>query len=96
MKISKEEVEHTAKLAKLKLDPTQLDKWCEDMGAIIEFANMLNELALPQCDNEAQSMNGLKNALRSDESRPSYEREKMLENAPERYDGCYVVPKIVE
>lgn len=96
MKITKEEVEHTAMLAHLKLDPARLDKWCEDMGAIIEFADMLNTLDLPQCDDEVKSVNGLKNVFRCDESTPSYEREIILKNAPEQYDGCYVVPKIVE
>lgn len=96
MKITKEEVEHTAKLAHLKLEPAQLDKWCENMGSIIEFADMLNTLDLPQCDDEVKSVDGAENVFRRDESGPSYEREIILKNAPEQYDGCYVVPKIVE
>ena len=36
------------------------------------------------------------NVLREDVSRPSFDRDKLLSNAPERADGCFKVPKVVE
>jgi aspartyl-tRNA(Asn)/glutamyl-tRNA(Gln) amidotransferase subunit C len=38
----------------------------------------------------------IKNVFRKDEVVASYDRESLLENAPEQKDGCYKVPKTVE
>ena len=55
----------------------------------------MNELETGEIKPTAQTL-GLFNVFREDESAPSYEREVMLANAPEKDDGCYLVPKLIE
>lgn len=96
MKIESEQVKHVALLAHLRIDPAELEKWSEQMGAIIEFADQLNELDLNDAESNEPGRASLYNVFREDERKESFDRDKILFNAPEQYEGCYVVPKIVE
>ncbi len=96
MKIGYEQVDHVAKLARLGIDDTEKEKWSEQMGNIIAFADRLSELDTSDCDIDGQCGAALTNVFREDECAESYDREKILGNAPKQYDGCYVVPRIVE
>ena len=96
MKIESEQVKHVALLAHLRIDPAELEKWSEQMGAIIEFADQLNELDLNETEMNEVGRASLYNVFREDERKESFDRNKILSNAPEQYEGCYVVPKIVE
>lgn len=96
MKIEKEQVKRIASLAHLEIDDSEQERWSEQMGAIIEFANALGELDLSESEAEACAGARLFNVFREDECAPSFEREKLLSCAPKQYEGCYVVPKIVE
>ena len=96
MKIEESQVKHVASLARLRIDEAEQDKWSEQMGAIIEFADQLNELDLNDAESNEQGSTSLYNVFREDERKASFDRDKILFNAPEQYEGCYVVPKIVE
>ncbi|HHW45439.1 MAG TPA: Asp-tRNA(Asn)/Glu-tRNA(Gln) amidotransferase subunit GatC [Clostridiales bacterium] len=89
------DVKHIAALAKLKIDQSEEEKWSEQMANIIAFADRLNELNLQEIQETEQHYTVF-NVFRDDEKGPSYPREKILANAPEKEDGYYVVPKIVE
>lgn len=95
MKITKEEVLHVAKLARLNLSEEETEKLQSDMESIIEFANTLNELdtegVLPTAHARPMS-----NAFREDVVKESYDRDEILKNAPESEDGGFAVPKVVE
>ena len=96
MKIESEQVKHVALLAHLRIDPAELEKWSEQMGAMIDFADQLNELDLNDAESNEPGSTSLYNVFREDERKESFDRNKILSNAPEQYEGCYVVPKIVE
>ena len=96
MRIESEQVKHVALLAHLRIDPAELEKWSEQMEAIIEFADQLNELDLNDPESNEPGRASLYNVFREDERKESFDRDKILFNAPEQYEGCYVVPKIVE
>ncbi len=96
MKIEKEQVKRVAALAHLKIDDDEQERWSEQLGAVIEFADALGELDLSGTEAESSDKAKLFNVFREDECKPSFEREKILSCAPKRYEGCYVVPKIVE
>ncbi|MBE7021758.1 MAG: Asp-tRNA(Asn)/Glu-tRNA(Gln) amidotransferase subunit GatC [Ruminococcaceae bacterium] len=95
MKISKEEVLHVAKLARLKLSDAEAEALSKDMESIIGFANKLNELDTEGIVPTAHAI-PMSNAFREDVVKPSYDREEMLKNAPSAEDGGYTVPKVVE
>ncbi|MBR2500184.1 MAG: Asp-tRNA(Asn)/Glu-tRNA(Gln) amidotransferase subunit GatC [Clostridia bacterium] len=95
MKITKEEVLHVAKLAKLNLSEEETKKLLTDMESIIEFANTLNELDTEGVVPTAHAR-PMSNAFREDVVKDSYDREEMLKNAPDSFDGGFAVPKVVE
>ena len=96
MKIEQSQVKHVASLARLRIDEAEQEKWSEQMEAIIEFADQLNELDLNDPESNEPGRVSLYNVFREDERKESFDRNKILSNAPEQYEGCYVVPKIVE
>lgn len=95
MKISKEEVLHVAKLARLKLSDSEAEALSKDMESIIGFADKLNELDTEGIVPTAHAI-PMSNAFREDVVKPSYPCEDMLKNAPAAEDGGYTVPKVVE
>lgn len=96
MRIDNEQVKHVAALARLKIEEKDIEKLSDEMGDIIEFADSLNELDVSGVDGSALENLTVFNVFREDELGESYPREEVLANAPEKYDGCYIVPKIIE
>lgn len=95
MNITKEQVQHTASLSKLKLDDAQQQRMIEDLADMIAFADQLNELNTDTIKATAQTLS-LFNVFREDEIACSFERDIILSNAPEKDSGYYLVPKVVE
>jgi aspartyl-tRNA(Asn)/glutamyl-tRNA(Gln) amidotransferase subunit C len=95
LKISKEQVEHVAHLARLNLTEEEKIQMTKDMEAIIEFADQINELDISDVEPTAHVI-PINNVFREDVVRPSMDRDELLSNAPNKEDGCFSVPKIVE
>ena len=95
MKITKEEILHVAKLAKLNLSEEEPESLRSDMESIIDFANTLSELDTEGVVPTAHARY-MVNALREDVIKDSYSEEDILKNAPYQEDGGFAVPKVVE
>lgn len=95
MKISKEQVEHVAHLARLNLTEQEKERMKKDLEAIISFADQLNELEISDVQPTAHVI-PIQNVFRMDKIEPSLDREQLLKNAPENENGCFSVPKVVE
>ena len=95
MKISHEEVEHVARLARLALQPAELEALTGQMDAILGYVEKLNELATESIVPTAHAV-PMENAFREDLVRSSIGIEKALLNAPERDGSCFQVPKVIE
>jgi len=95
MKISREEVEHVARLARLTLQPTELDALTGQMDAILGYVEKLNELETGDIVPTAHAV-PMENSFREDVVRPSIGVEKALQNAPETDGSCFKVPKVIE
>lgn len=95
MKITTDEVKYVANLARLKVSDEEADKLAAQMGDIISFAAQLSELDTEGIEPTNHAIK-VENVLRSDEVRPSYERDALLQNAPDKKAGCFAVPKVVE
>ena len=91
--VSKEDIEYVAKLAKLSLTDEEKEKFIPQLGDIINFANKISEL---NTDNVEPTQHILEtnNVFRKDEIIPSYKREDILKNAPEKEAGCIIVPGV--
>ncbi len=95
MKITQENVEYVAKLARLHISEEQKEKLTEDMAAIITFADKLSEIDTGDIRPAAHAI-PVSNVFREDEIKQSIDRELLLKNAPQKEAGCFSVPKIVE
>ncbi|MFQ6057318.1 MAG: Asp-tRNA(Asn)/Glu-tRNA(Gln) amidotransferase subunit GatC [Anaerolineae bacterium] len=95
MRLSREEVEHIAELAKLGLTEEEKEKFSQQLSAILEYAQMLQQLDTEAIPPTAQVI-ALRNVMRPDEVRPSFPREDILANAPAVEEGCFKVHAILE
>ncbi len=95
MKITREEVEHVARLARLELTEEEKDLFTGQMDAILAYVDKLNELDTANVVPTSHAV-PMENAFREDEVRPSIGIDNALANAPERAEGFFRVPKVIE
>jgi aspartyl-tRNA(Asn)/glutamyl-tRNA(Gln) amidotransferase subunit C len=95
MKVTKETIQHVADLSRLNLAESEIEKLTQEMESILSYVDKLNELDTSNI-KPMEHVIPMKNVLREDVSKKSYDREKILENAPTYQDGCFKVPKVVE
>ncbi len=86
------DIQHLAKLSRLKFSPAEEVKFAAEMKKIVELVEKLPNLdasgALIDPNNPM--------TLRPDTVENSPNRKELLQNAPETQAGCIVVPKVVE
>ncbi len=95
MKITKQEVEHVAKLARLELSDRQKDMFTDQLSNILSYVEQLNELDTKGVEPTSHVLD-IRNVMRDDVAEESLPQEKALFNAPERAAGHYRVPLIIE
>jgi aspartyl-tRNA(Asn)/glutamyl-tRNA(Gln) amidotransferase subunit C len=95
MKISRTEVEHVARLARLALGDTELDALTGEMDAILAYVDQLNQLETDSITPTAHAV-PMANAFRADEARPSFTPEQALSNAPSPDPAGFRVPRVIE
>ncbi len=81
---TKEQIEHIAKLARLKLTPEEMEKMPGQLTSILTWMDVLNEVNTDKVEPTAQ-VTGLTNAFRDDEVRQS-------EAAPDDLLACSPLP----
>ncbi|MGH7261561.1 MAG: Asp-tRNA(Asn)/Glu-tRNA(Gln) amidotransferase subunit GatC [Nitrospiraceae bacterium] len=94
MRITKQDVEHVAKLARLEITETEKETFAQQLSGILTYVEKLNTLKTEGVEPTATVL-GQTNVFREDKARPSLPVEKVLANAPEWTDGFFVVPKII-
>ncbi len=94
-KITLEEVEHVARLARLALTPEEKERMRSHLDAILAYIDKLRELDTTGVEPTSHVL-PITNVMREDEVRPSFPKEEMLANAPERDGDFFRVPKIIE
>ena len=94
MRLTREQVRHVAELAKLKLTEAEEALFQEQLSAILEYADRLDELDTASISPTA-SVLPLHNVMRPDQVRPSFPRDVMLENAPDAEDGFVKVKAVL-
>lgn len=94
-KISKDEIEHLAQLARLILKDEEKEKLTQEIGEILSYAEELNQAETQEIELISQ-ISGLSNIARPDEVTNENKRDKMIQNAPEQKEGFIKVKKIFE
>ena len=91
MAITREEVLHVARLARLELRDDEVERFTEQLSAILEAVAKVSELDLSDVDPTAHPLD-LLNVWSDDEPRPCLPVDEALANAPEREAGFFKVP----
>jgi aspartyl-tRNA(Asn)/glutamyl-tRNA(Gln) amidotransferase subunit C len=91
MAITRDEVLHVARLARLELTEEEVGRFTEQLSAILEAVAKVSELDLSDVEPTAHPLD-LVNVWAEDEPRPSIALEEALANAPEREGGFFKVP----
>jgi aspartyl-tRNA(Asn)/glutamyl-tRNA(Gln) amidotransferase subunit C len=91
--ISRREVEHVAKLARLHFDEEELARLQPELEQIIGYVEQLSELDLSGLEPTSHAV-PLKNVLRPDEPWCGLTHEEAMSNGPAVEGGAFVVPRI--
>ena len=94
-KISDETIECVGVLAKLDLSDEEKEAAKKDMGRMLDYIDMLNQLDTEGVEPMSHVF-PVHNVFREDVVTNGDDRENMLANAPEQRDGAFVVPRTVE
>jgi aspartyl-tRNA(Asn)/glutamyl-tRNA(Gln) amidotransferase subunit C len=93
--ISREEVQHVARLARLHLTDEEAERMREQLDAILAYIDKLRELDVEGVEPTAHAV-PLVNVMRDDALAPCLSQEQALANAPDRADEFFRVPRIIE
>ena len=95
MKLSREEVEHIALLARLGMTETEKEKFSEQLSDILKYFETLQQVDTTNVTPTAQATE-LQNVVRQDKISPSLSQEQVLTNAPWREKEYFKVRTILE
>jgi aspartyl-tRNA(Asn)/glutamyl-tRNA(Gln) amidotransferase subunit C len=89
--ISRDEVLHVARLARLELTDDEVSKFQEQLSAIIDAISKVSELDLSDVPPTAHPLE-IANTWAEDEPRPSLALDEVFANAPDRDEDYFKVP----
>ena len=95
MSIDKENIKHTAKLARISLDENKVESLSKDLSNIFSFIEKLNKI-------DTDKVNPLTSILdhtlrtREDKVTDGDIRDKILENSPNKNEEFFIVPKVID
>jgi len=93
MAITREDVLHVARLARLEIPEDRVEEVQDQLSAILEAVGKVSELDLSDVEPTSHPLD-IVNAWDDDEPRPSLSREDALANAPDPEDGLFRVPAV--
>jgi aspartyl-tRNA(Asn)/glutamyl-tRNA(Gln) amidotransferase subunit C len=95
MTITRAEVQHVARLARLGLSDDEMDQLASELDHILDAMQALGQLDTSAIPPTAQVI-PLQNVMRDDVPRPSWPTDEILKNAPATRDGQFLVPQVLE
>jgi aspartyl-tRNA(Asn)/glutamyl-tRNA(Gln) amidotransferase subunit C len=95
LKITKEEVQYVAHLARLDFHAEETEKFTSQLNDILLYMDKLNKVDTTDVKPVSHAIT-IANAFREDIVRESLRHELSLSNAPEARGNCFLVPKVVE
>jgi len=93
-RLTRADVEHVARLARLALTDDEIAGLTSELGAIIEYAAQVSALDTGGVPATAHPL-PLSNVFRRDDIRPGVSRDEVLAQAPAVEDGRFRVPRIL-
>lgn len=95
MSITRDEVAHLARLARLRLSETELDRLAPQLDVIVNSVARVGEVATPDVPPTSHPL-PLTNVFRPDEVRPGLAPEEALAEAPAVEEQRFQVPRILD
>ena len=95
MKITREQATHVARLAKLSMSERETEQLTSQLEQILTYIDQLNALDTTGVEPTSHAI-FLENVFRDDRVAPSLPVETALKNAPDRENGFFKVPKVIE
>jgi aspartyl-tRNA(Asn)/glutamyl-tRNA(Gln) amidotransferase subunit C len=95
MPITRAEVAHVARLARLGLSENEMSQLTRELDHILDAMQELRQLDTSAIPPTAQVI-PLQNVMREDVSRPPWPVEEILQNAPVTHDRQFLVPPVLE
>jgi aspartyl-tRNA(Asn)/glutamyl-tRNA(Gln) amidotransferase subunit C len=93
--LTRADVEHVARLARLALDDEEIERLTSELGVILDHAAQVSALDTADVPPTAHPL-PLVNVLRADEPTASLDRDEVLAMAPAAEDGRFRVPRILD
>lgn len=94
MAVTIEDVEHVARLARLRFSKEEIEKFTRQFNEILEHVQKLNELDTTKVEPLSHVVE-LSNVFREDTVRASSPSAEILKNAPARTEKFFKVPKVI-
>jgi aspartyl-tRNA(Asn)/glutamyl-tRNA(Gln) amidotransferase subunit C len=88
------DVAYVAKLARLALEPAEIERFGAQLGALLEYVKALEALPVADVAATAQVIPST-NVMRDDVAEPSLPRDAVLAAAPQREGAYFRVPRII-
>lgn len=95
MRLTPEQVEHVALLARLQLGEEERARFTTQLNSILEHFEQLQQIDTSGVPPTSHAV-PMSNVLRDDDPGPSLSPEEALQNAPDKARGCFRVPRVLE
>lgn len=96
MAVTIKDVEHIAKLAKLKFSDSEKEKLRGELNKILDYIDTLNEITDLDKVEPLDNINETENVFREDIAKKCLTKEEALKNAPSKTDNFFKVPKVLD
>ncbi len=93
--ITRDDVVYIAKLSRLGIDDSDLDKYISQLQQILQYVEKLNELDTSEVEPTAHVFS-LRNVTREDKVKESLPNEEAVNSAPDVENGFFKVPPVIE
>ncbi len=95
MKLTREEVLHIARLARIALTEEEIARMSEQLSKLLDHFEVLQKVDTTDVPPTAQSVD-LESVMRGEEVKPSLSVDEALANAPRQEDNCFRVRPVLE
>lgn len=94
MIVSKDEILHIADLADLNIKDNEVEEYAKNLQDILNFVEILNKV---DTDNVEESIRTIEtsNVFRKDEVKEFEDKESLMQNAPDKEDNMFKIPKVI-
>ena len=94
MPLGKDQIQHIARLARLNLTASEIEKFSHDLAVVVDYFEQLQTVDTSGIEAQDQFVHA-KNRLREDKVTASLPQKTALANAPDTDGRFFHVPKVI-